>query len=99
MTNDGITRDEAHSGRGSAACSVCGSHPSEELARFARKFGLTPRELEVARCAATGSSSAEIAEHLYVSTRTVEGHLLRAYQKLGVHSRVRLALTLERLGD
>jgi DNA-binding CsgD family transcriptional regulator len=99
MTNDGIPRDEPHPRRGSVACAVCGSRPSAELTRFARDHGLTPRELEVARCAATGSSSAQIAEHLYVSTRTVEGHLLRAYQKLGVHSRVRLALTLERLAD
>lgn len=48
----------------------------------------------MARCAATGSSNAEIAAHLYVSARTVEGHLQRTYQKVGVNSRVRLALAL-----
>jgi DNA-binding CsgD family transcriptional regulator len=99
MTNEDSSRDERHAHGAAAPCRVCGSAPPAELLQFADEHGLTPRELEVARCAATGSSSAEIAAHLYVSTRTIEGHLLRAYQKLGVHSRVRLALTFERLGD
>jgi DNA-binding CsgD family transcriptional regulator len=48
---------------------------------------LTRREDEVVKLAAHGLTSSAIAERLHVSTRTVEGHLLRAYQKLGVRSR------------
>jgi DNA-binding CsgD family transcriptional regulator len=95
--DEGTTRDVPPRDRGGADCPVCGSSAPAELNRFAARHGLTRRELQVARCAATGSSSAEIAAHLYLSPRTVEGHLLRTYQKLGVHTRVRLALRLQDL--
>ena len=52
---------------------------------------LTRREREVAELAAEGYRSREIAERLFLSTRTVESHLLRAYSKLGVRSRAELA--------
>lgn len=55
---------------------------------------LTRREREVAELAAKGLASKAIAEQLYVSTRTVESHLLRVYTKLGVRSRAELADTL-----
>lgn len=48
---------------------------------------LTPRELEIAWLAAGGASNGEIAARLVTSTRTIEGHLLRAYRKLGVSRR------------
>ena len=57
---------------------------------------LTKREQEVATLAARGLTSRDIAETLVVSTRTVENHLQRAYEKLGVRSRVELA---DALGD
>jgi DNA-binding NarL/FixJ family response regulator len=94
MTEDS-TRDELPDGPGPADCPACGQPPSDGLARFAARHGLTDRELQVARCAARGSSNAQIASHLYLSSRTVEGHLQRTYQKLGVHTRVRLALRLQ----
>jgi DNA-binding NarL/FixJ family response regulator len=83
-------------GRAGEACTECGSAPSAALQQFADLHGLTPRELQVARCAASGSTNLEIAEHLAVNVRTVEGHLQRSYQKLGVHSRTRLAARLHR---
>jgi DNA-binding CsgD family transcriptional regulator len=52
---------------------------------------LTRREREVAELAARGTASKDIAEKLFVSTRTVENHLQRAYEKLGVRSRPELA--------
>jgi DNA-binding CsgD family transcriptional regulator len=48
---------------------------------------LTQREREVAELAAEGLSSKVIGERLFVSTRTVESHLLRIYAKLGVRTR------------
>ena len=48
---------------------------------------LTPREVEVLSLVAEGLSDAEVAEKLYVSPRTVGGHLRGVYGKLGVKSR------------
>jgi DNA-binding CsgD family transcriptional regulator/transcriptional regulator with XRE-family HTH domain len=48
---------------------------------------LTPREREVAELAARGLVSRLIAERLGVSIRTVDNHLARVYDKLGVDSR------------
>jgi DNA-binding CsgD family transcriptional regulator len=52
---------------------------------------LSPREREVAALAAAGLGNREIAERLFVSVRTVENHLQRAYDKLGVAGRAELA--------
>jgi len=55
---------------------------------------LTPSELRVAEMAARDASNREIAEGLFVSLRTVEAHLTRAYQKLGIASRTELPAAL-----
>jgi predicted ATPase/DNA-binding CsgD family transcriptional regulator len=49
---------------------------------------LSARELEVLSLVARGLTDAEVAENLYVSPRTVSGHLRGAYRKLGVKSRI-----------
>ncbi|MFB4300614.1 AAA family ATPase [Actinomadura sp. NTSP31] len=57
---------------------------------------LTPQELQVVRLAAEGISSREIAAQLFLSRRTVEYHLYKAYPKLGISSRKELSrLALE----
>jgi DNA-binding CsgD family transcriptional regulator len=43
--------------------------------------------------------SREIAERLFVSSRTVENHLQRVYEKLGIHGRADLAQTLALLPE
>lgn len=55
---------------------------------------LTRREQEVASLAARGLSSRAIGEQLFLSPRTVENHLARVYQKLGISSRAALAKEL-----
>jgi len=77
-----------------ALCAICWSAPPPSLRVFASRLRLTERELQVARCASTGSANDEIAAHLGISRRTVETHLQRAFTKLGVHNRTRLAYVL-----
>lgn len=67
----------------------------EELKRLSgRRAGppneLTPTETRVVRLAANGMSNKQIAAELFVTVNTVEGHLSRAYAKLGVSSRAQL---------
>ncbi len=57
---------------------------------------LTPRELRVVQLAAEGRTNREIAYQLYVTLKTVEGHLARAYAKLGIERRHQLSKLLER---
>lgn len=52
---------------------------------------LTPRELEVLELMAEGKSSKEVAAALGISMRTVEGHLLLIFRKLGVRNRTAAA--------
>jgi DNA-binding CsgD family transcriptional regulator len=48
---------------------------------------LTTREAQIVRLAARGFSNAKIADQLVLSVRTVESHLYRAMQKLGIDDR------------
>lgn len=52
---------------------------------------LTPSELRVARLAAEGRTNREIAQALYVTLKTVEGHLARVFDKLEIAGRGELA--------
>ena len=55
---------------------------------------LTARELQVVRCAATGKTNKVIAGELSLSEHTVKNYLFRAFEKLGVSSRVELLFYL-----
>ena len=62
--------------------------PAEpEKKKDADTLGLTPRQLEVLQLLARGMTDAEIAEALFISPRTVHGHLNTIYSKLDVDSR------------
>ncbi|HQE93186.1 MAG TPA: response regulator transcription factor [Anaerolineae bacterium] len=53
----------------------------------ARPLELTEREHEILEAIARGERSKEIADHLYITERTVKAHLTSIYNKLGVDSR------------
>ncbi|HZZ21984.1 MAG TPA: AAA family ATPase [Roseiarcus sp.] len=56
---------------------------------------LSPRELRVVQLAAEGRTNREIAYQLYVTLKTIEGHLARAYTKLGIERRGQLSKLFE----
>jgi DNA-binding CsgD family transcriptional regulator len=55
---------------------------------------LTPAEERVALLVAEGKTNREVAAALFLSDRTVEGHLSKVFAKLGVRSRTGLARVL-----
>jgi DNA-binding NarL/FixJ family response regulator len=59
---------------------------------------LTRREREILALLGEGLSNKAIAARLYLSVRTIEGHLANLYGKLGVRSRTEAALISVQLG-
>ena len=57
-----------------------------------KKYGLTPRELEVISAVVAGFANKEIAQHFKISEDTVKHHLSNIFDKLGVSTRLELAL-------
>jgi DNA-binding CsgD family transcriptional regulator/type II secretory pathway predicted ATPase ExeA len=87
----------AAQGRARTLAARCGGARTpalRDLGTGAAVATLTDREREVAGLAGQGLSNREIADSLYVSVRTVNTHLHRAYAKLGVNDRTQLALLL-----
>jgi DNA-binding CsgD family transcriptional regulator len=56
---------------------------------------LTAQELQIAHLAAEGLSNREIGERLFLSHRTVSGHLYRIFPKLGISGRAQLRNALK----
>lgn len=57
-----------------------------------KKYGLTPRELEIISAVVAGYANKEIAKHFTISEDTVKHHLSNIFDKLGVSTRLELAL-------
>lgn len=57
---------------------------------------LSARELEVLGLVGEGKTNRQIAEELYLSVRTVDRHVSRIFDKLGVSSRAAAASLLAR---
>jgi DNA-binding CsgD family transcriptional regulator len=74
-----------------------------ELARVGLRHVVAPDELtaterRVAELAASGLKNREVAAQLFMSPKTVEANLARAYRKLGIHSRAELGARLASVG-
>ncbi len=93
---EGRTR-EAHHAEQVAASTAAPLGPVTSPA-LGRPRGLTEREEEVARQAAAGAASADIALALGLSRRTVDNHLASVYRKLGIGGRRDLAGALAGVG-
>jgi DNA-binding NarL/FixJ family response regulator len=65
---------------------------SSTVASRQRRYGLTPRELEIISAVVAGYANKEIAEHFKISEDTVKHHLSNIFDKLGVSTRLELAL-------
>jgi two-component system, NarL family, nitrate/nitrite response regulator NarL len=57
-----------------------------------KKFGLTPREIEIVSAIVSGYSNRQIAEKMSISQSTIKHHLTNIFDKLGVYNRLELAL-------
>lgn len=63
--------------------------------RASSRDTLTPSEQKVASLVAEGKTNREVAAVLYLTERTIEGHLSQVYAKLGIRSRSELAHRLD----
>jgi DNA-binding NarL/FixJ family response regulator len=59
---------------------------------------LTDRELDVLKLASKGMGNKDIADHLHLSTRTVQTHLSTVFAKMGVGSRTEAVVRALRIG-
>lgn len=66
-------------------------NPAVDLARLHDQLGLTEREAEVLLWISYGKSNGLISDVLSISPRTVQKHLERIYEKLGVETRAAAA--------
>ena len=57
-----------------------------------KRYGLTPRELEIVSAVVAGYANKEIAQHFKISEDTVKHHLSNIFDKIGVSTRLELAL-------
>jgi len=62
-------------------------NPEQDVVKLRDRLQLTQREAEVLLWVSYGKASLDISEVLSISPRTVQKHLERIYEKLGVERR------------
>jgi DNA-binding CsgD family transcriptional regulator len=90
----GAARETLRSARAifdKAGAALWSSMADAELARIGGRAAspghLSPTERRIAELVAEGRTNREVADALFVSVKTVEANLSRAYHKLGIRSR------------
>ncbi len=78
---------DADGGTGSVAVVIAPAKASDMAPLLIEAYELTARELDVTRALARGLTTGEIAQSLFLSRYTVQDHLKRIYEKVGVSSR------------
>jgi ATP/maltotriose-dependent transcriptional regulator MalT len=91
-------KEVASSARAHALASQ-GEVRTPAVAAAARPLPISDREREIAMLVAAGWSNREVADRLFVSVRTVEGHLYRIFAKLGIDDRDQLVHLLRLEGS
>jgi DNA-binding CsgD family transcriptional regulator/tetratricopeptide (TPR) repeat protein len=76
----------------------CGGLCTPATRSLAAPTPLTGRQREVAELVAADLTNKDIADRLFMSVRTVEGHVLRACQRIGVTTRAELAAIMRGRG-
>jgi len=71
---------------------ICESPPSDTGPLPTRYLGLTRREIEIIQKIADGRSNKEVGQDFSIRERTVKHHLTNIFGKVGVSSRLELAL-------
>ena len=77
---------------GSAAAGEMPAPAGTSVAEQAKKFRLTRREMDIVSAVAAGESNKWIAQRLSLSEDTVKHHVSHVFDKLGVFSRLELAI-------
>jgi len=90
-----LASDGVLDGRATRAVLVAAGHgepaaPPRKRAQHAG--GLSTREVDVLRLAARGLTTGQIADRLFISTKTADHHIQHIYNKIGVSTRAAAAL-------
>jgi DNA-binding CsgD family transcriptional regulator len=85
---------DSASGDGNVAIVVEPAKSGDLAPIIIEAYGLTPRERDVVRAIARGSSTPEIAAELFLSAHTVRDYIKAVFEKIGVSSRGELVAKL-----
>jgi DNA-binding CsgD family transcriptional regulator len=58
--------------------------------QFVLRYGITPRECDIIAMMEKGHNNRQLAERLFISTRTVKNHVYHIYQKTGAANKMQL---------
>ncbi|CAM5361837.1 response regulator transcription factor [Streptomyces abikoensis] len=82
-----------------AACGRLAAASADPAARRAGpRVGLSPREVDVLACVASGATNSTAAERLGLRPETVKSYLRSSMRKLGVHTRLEAVVAARRAG-
>lgn len=86
----GLVRRHSH-----ATNLIVQKNADKKLDEFFQAKGVSKREAEIIRLIMDGNTNTEIEQQLFISLTTVKTHIYKAYQKMGVKTRVQLLNLLQ----